>query len=548
MSHIIDSYSEANQSLDYSLYGSIPSGYITMAQSLTGDSSKITSSKIYLKKVGNPTGDAWVRIYAHAGVYGTSSFPTGLHLAVSGFLDVSTLTTSYQLISFVFSGANQVVLSNGIHYVISIEYIGGDIDNKVVVGIDDTSPSHSGNASYVVDGWWNYNAALDACFYIYGETVTVYPNGYLYRRLLMVDNAKVSGSSNFTDFTIRVAGTYPYLKTVANGGKVKNVNGYDIRFELADGTKLDHEIEYWNGNTGQFSAFVQIPTLYYGLTTLIYLYYGKSGLGASEENVAGTWSNIFDAVLHLTEGGDGTSDEYKDSTGNGNDGTGGSGVSGECPNQATGKDGITNTAQDFTGANHDHINLGDVLDIGTNDRTVIGLAYQDANTDMALVGKSRYASIIGRYTMGDYTDWKLLLQTSSGNLEVTDTGIDHSGAWKLFVQRIDRSGNQELIINDDSKGTVDISGDSADDLQSVDEFMIGHYQDVDGIGRHATFGAFDGKMDEIWVLNNAPTDDWLSTLYNSLMDLSNFYSVGDEETSRKVPKSGAINFQNPAIV
>jgi len=61
--------------------------------------------------------------------------------------------------------------------------------------------------------------------------------------------------------------------------------------------------------------------------------------------------------LHLTQDGDGTTDEFKDSTINGIAGTGGGGDSTETPTVSVGKIGL---AQKFDGVN-DYIDFNDHL-------------------------------------------------------------------------------------------------------------------------------------------------------------------------------------------
>src|SRR5258708_1915975 len=74
---------------------------------------------------------------------------------------------------------------------------------------------------------------------------------YSYERTITIDHTKVP-TSDQTDFPVLVSGTYSYLGTVANGGKVQNANGYDIIFTIGpDGAnKLDHEIESYDPATG----------------------------------------------------------------------------------------------------------------------------------------------------------------------------------------------------------------------------------------------------------------------------------------------------------
>jgi len=159
----VDSYSESNQSQEGILYSG---STVKMGQSFTGNGNILYSGKLYLKKSGSPVGNATMTVYAHTGTFGSDGTPTGSALATSDNFDVSTLTTSFALITFSFTGANRITLTNGTNYFVILEYGGGDVSNSVRIGVDNTSPSHGGNAVYYVSSW----AALtdDACFYVYG--------------------------------------------------------------------------------------------------------------------------------------------------------------------------------------------------------------------------------------------------------------------------------------------------------------------------------------------------------------------------------------------
>ena len=65
------------------------------------------------------------------------------------------------------------------------------------------------------------------------------------------------------NFPVLVGGTYPYLATAANGGRVNDPNGYDVIFasDAACKVKLNHEVELYNPTTGQIAAWVQVPFL-----------------------------------------------------------------------------------------------------------------------------------------------------------------------------------------------------------------------------------------------------------------------------------------------
>lgn len=171
---LIDSYSENNRSGKFHW----PKDNCGTAQSFIGKSGILINSKWCLRKYGNPTGNMIAKLYAHSGVYGISSIPSGEPLATSNFIDISTLTTFYQLITFNFE--DEYELEEGVKYCIAIEPIVGanlDSSNWVRIGIDVTYPTHSGNASDInsVEGppYIPYSD-YDCIFYVYGEETGEY--------------------------------------------------------------------------------------------------------------------------------------------------------------------------------------------------------------------------------------------------------------------------------------------------------------------------------------------------------------------------------------
>ena len=134
---------------------------------------------------------------------------------------------------------------------------------------------------------------------------STYINGYLNRRTIVVPAGSVVGSTAHGNFPLLVQESGSWLKTVANGGKVQSAAGYDLRFELLDGSQLDHEVESYDGAVGQLNAWVRLPSLSPTADTKFHLYYGKTGLTAGDANPAGVWRNYL-AVYHLPSGVDRT--------------------------------------------------------------------------------------------------------------------------------------------------------------------------------------------------------------------------------------------------
>ncbi|MCX6814650.1 MAG: hypothetical protein NTY20_03310 [Candidatus Aenigmarchaeota archaeon] len=149
--YIIDSLSEIHYNeTDYPVYSSATKVY----QSFTGNGAPLKKVKFYLKKEGNPTGNAYVKLYTHSGTFGVDSVPTGSPLASSDSFDVSTMTTSYQLITFEFTAPYTLV--NGTYYCLVLEPPAGTQTNRVVAGANWAGKPVTGL------GGWNHPGNLGA--------------------------------------------------------------------------------------------------------------------------------------------------------------------------------------------------------------------------------------------------------------------------------------------------------------------------------------------------------------------------------------------------
>ncbi len=139
-------------------------------------------------------------------------------------------------------------------------------------------------------------------------------NQGLYIKKITIDHDKVDGS--LTDYPLMISLTDSDLASKAQN------DGDDIFFTQSDGvSQLDHEIEYFDGSTGELVVWVRIPSLSSSSDTEIYMLYGDPDCG-SQENPEGVYDSYFRMVQHLEE----TSGTHYDPTSNDNDGTANNGV------------------------------------------------------------------------------------------------------------------------------------------------------------------------------------------------------------------------------
>ena len=171
MSTLIDSYSEANADTNQILDNVTPFYYTAKGQSFTsGIVATLDNVEFYVKKVGSPTGNAYAKIYAHSGTYGSNSKGTGTALAISDAVAASTISTSFSLVPFVFSGGERITLVAD-YYVVVLSYTSGDASNYLSLSSDNSSPEHSGNYAFLSDGSWGSGTVDMAGFYVYGTPI-----------------------------------------------------------------------------------------------------------------------------------------------------------------------------------------------------------------------------------------------------------------------------------------------------------------------------------------------------------------------------------------
>jgi hypothetical protein len=169
---IFDSYSQINQDAGLNLHSAT---VIRCGQSFTPSfSGNLASAQFYLLKSGAPTGNITVSVYYTSSILGATNVPIGNPFAVSSSVNATSLTTSYQWITFNFIGTDRYFLVKGLNYVVVLNYNGGDVSNFITVGYDGSSPTHGGIQSRYTASWSTF--AGDTCFIVNGEPLTNYSN------------------------------------------------------------------------------------------------------------------------------------------------------------------------------------------------------------------------------------------------------------------------------------------------------------------------------------------------------------------------------------
>lgn len=333
-----------------------------------------------------------------------------------------------------------------------------------------------------------------------------------YRVITIPAQAGLSG--NLTNYPVLISGTYSYLATVANGGKVQNASGYDVGFftDNTCSTKLPWETETYTASTGLVNYWVQIPTISKTASVTFVLAYNNASISTDQSNPTGTWPSTFQGVYHLPNG---TTLTENDSTINANNGSNSS---------ATATTGEIDGASAFNGSAHITLNAnGNLIAHGSAwssetwvNATSLGNAYNCTLCEGETLNAVWAAMIKSNGKLALYT------QSNSGtsvNYDGTGSHTLLTGTWYLIAMTYDSSAGLVGYVNGASDGT----GAAAGVLQTgvIRDVALAYHPSI--AGRNLT-----GSVDEARVANTALSADWILTDYNSQSSPATFYSVGTE--------------------
>jgi hypothetical protein len=308
-----------------------------------------------------------------------------------------------------------------------------------------------------------------------------------FRKKITVNHGRVTG--DLTNFPLLVK-----LKDSDITDKAQ-ANGADLFFTSADGTtKLSHEIEVFNSDTGDIIAWVRIPALSASVDTEIYVYYGNPVAG-NQENPQGVWDSNYLAVHHFNE----ISGSIFDSTSNNNDGFAQNGVNMDA-------EGKINGANSFDG--NQRISFPQVFT--TEDQfTIEGWMNSDPKHGYAV---SQWSTTF----RGAFVQYF----PNEGNFQLY---INHNvirrsapiNTWNHVVATFDGT-TARLYVN----GVVTERTSDAP-LWPTQALYVGD--------RSAGNRGFKGLLGEIRLSNIARSDDYVTTSYNNQNNPDTFMSVGSEE-------------------
>jgi hypothetical protein len=340
--------------------------------------------------------------------------------------------------------------------------------------------------------------------------------GWQYRKKITIDHNQVAG--DLTGFPILISVVDEDLKNKAQ------VDGDDILFMdgLGVANRLLHEIEYYDGSSGELVAWVNMSSLSNVVDTVLYMYYGNSGCD-SQESPDHVWDSDYCGVWHLND--------FLDSTNNDNDGTN------YGTDSCSGKIGI---GKDFVEVNGDYVSLGDMpepadgkiskgtFEVWINPEELAGrsiICKMDTKLEPDRKSYNLHLKDTGKLQFGVYSGtWY-----SDGRFirAITDVGHVTSGSWQQVVVVVDLSTKDIVIYYNGEVIDVNITtkGTPPSYFYNIDlNEWLGRYS-PESSGPYF----YDGSMDEVRISKTCRSSDWIMTQFCNQNDPSSFLSFGPEE-------------------
>ncbi|UCH89237.1 MAG: DUF2341 domain-containing protein [Thermoplasmata archaeon] len=351
-----------------------------------------------------------------------------------------------------------------------------------------------------------FNQYSPESFYSIGDWVN--------RKAITINSSKVAG--DLTDFPIYINITDSDLASDAQP------TGHDIYFTSSDGeTKLDHEITYYEPNTGNMKAWIKIPTLSSSINTTIYMYYNNLDSG-NNSNPYGVWNENYRGVWHFQDQSlISVEDEIKDTSLYGNHLRS---VNMDNSDQVDGKldgsfeyDGV----DDYMRRNNVDING---LNMGTSDFTVEAWVKVDNPHTDTIGSFVRYGGTADT-TAGYWLFWYdsqdyLSFRMSDGTTRaiVNSYKSIEDGLWHHVVGVADRDGKGMIYIDGQLDNGDDWTAWDGNNIYSTQNIFFSHNGDY-----------LDGNLDEVKIISVAWSHEWINTTYQNQNDPGSFVTVGVEE-------------------
>ncbi|UII34567.1 DUF2341 domain-containing protein [Fulvivirga ulvae] len=363
------------------------------------------------------------------------------------------------------------------------------------------------------------------------------PVGYSYAKKITIQSSQVSGGADLVDFPVLISVTDNDLRETSSGGHVTNVNGYDIIFTTSDcGTLLDHQIERYVSTTGEYIAWVRIPTLSASSNTEIHMYYGNNSI-SGDPSLNSVWDSSYKGVWHFNN-------DVTDYTSNGSNLTDNSTTNlnaGKIGN-ARDLDNNTNILSSSTAGKYLLMSNGSFS--GVTNFTFEGWVYLDrSNTNWERVfdfGQNTnvnfFLTLSNSTGSPANTNARITLTGNSGEQGAVVTNTTNTGSWIHWAVVLNNSASTMSIYRNGSLlGNATGVSLSPQDLEASTANYFGRSQ-------YAADHYIDAKFDEFRISTTQRTAGWVATSYNNQNTPSSFYSIEPESVAESLCATLPVEF------
>lgn len=379
------------------------------------------------------------------------------------------------------------------------------------------------------------NLILLACSIFLSTLCNAQPYGYAYGKTITINASQVVGSTNLIDFPVLLKLVDSDLRSVNNGGKVYNRNGFDIVFTMSDcSISLYHQIEKYDSLTGELHAWVRIPSLSPSSNTTIHMYYGNSSISSTNSS-SSTWNNDYVTVHHLNQDPSSAPPQMLDQSTENNHGNCNGGMN--IGNSVT---GISGNGLSFDELD-DHVVIGDFDYTNSNSFMTSfwfkvsnnsGNSYQYMISHGAYGTNNSFNTYFGEASLGIPADQHMLKTvfqdandaTNPNALDAGNTFAD--GNWHFYCFKVSSAGNPKIFIDGNFVSNITFQG--GDSFNPATDIYLGSRSDLNATR------FFGGTIDEFRILNDTVSDEWILTEFNNISSPSTFYSTSSEFPSGSI--------------
>ncbi len=328
------------------------------------------------------------------------------------------------------------------------------------------------------------------------EPLPWWNSDWQFRKSIVINHSKIE--EDLTNFPVLIS-----FESDTDLSLNAQPNGNDIVFTDRIGSKLNHEIEYYNGTSGNLIAWANVPVVSSDFDTILYIYYGNP-VSSNQQNPQGVWENGYVLVQHMNENGD----NLYDSTSYHNDGIShGTTYIEDCQ-----IDGGQYYDDD------DYIVVDDMTYCPTT-LTAEAWVYRD---------DTQYINIFCDGSHYNECDWALYLRTASENEGIDFSINSHTSSIRRSSTPQDEWFHLTVTYN---AGTVVMYVDGIQTgAGNIDNYINDNYADL-GIGNDNDGGQpwASGNLDEVRVSNIVRNENWIKTSYENMKNPETFYTIGVKE-------------------